>query len=436
MKRNREAGQALIFAVLALGLLLMGFVGLGIDVGYLRYEKRLQQAAADSAAIAGASDLGYGGHSAALAAAAAASATSGYSDNTGAQNTPCGTSAHIGCVKVTVNNGPASGPHSGVATSADYVEVYVAATYSTFFMRVLGIPNATVTARAVATNLSSGINNGCLFTLGNPSSKIQGININGKATLNATTCGIVDNGDYDPVGGALTVNAGTFGVAGTCSGSGCGKGSVTCANQSSANCPAYGEPAAGNPMASETPPCNPCTGGTAASSNGNYTFNPGTYTSISLSGNGTDTFNPGIYIINGSGGVSCSGTPAIIGTGVMFYFTNGATFNCQGNDNINLTAPSSSNCASCAAQYDGILMYQDPADTNGPSLGGNTGSSYGGVLYFPTSQVTFFGNANSIDVGIVIADSFALSGHPTVNLQGLSGITPPVNFVKNAILVE
>src|ERR1019366_1085327 len=171
MKRNREAGQALIFAVLALGLLLMGFVGLGIDVGYLRYEKRLQQAAADSAAIAGASDLGYGGHSAALAAAAAASATSGFSDNTGAKNTPCGTSAPIGCVTVTVNNGPASGPHSGVATSADYVEVYVAATYSTFFMRVLGIPNATVTARAVATNLSSGINNGCLFTLGNPSSK-------------------------------------------------------------------------------------------------------------------------------------------------------------------------------------------------------------------------------------------------------------------------
>ena len=81
-------------------------------------------------------------------------------------------------------------------------------------------------------------------------------------------------------------------------------------------------------------------------------------------------------------------------------------------------------------------MYQDPADTTGPSLGGNTGSSYNGVLYFPSAQVTFYGNSRGTDVGIVVADSFALSGHPTVNLSGITGITPPVNFVKNAILVE
>ena len=65
MKRNpatrkEEAGQALIAAVAALGVALMGFAGLGIDMGYMRYEKRLQQTAADGAAIAGAADLLYG----------------------------------------------------------------------------------------------------------------------------------------------------------------------------------------------------------------------------------------------------------------------------------------------------------------------------------------------------------------------------------------
>jgi hypothetical protein len=113
----------------------------------------------------------------------------------------------------------------------------------------------------------------------------------------------------------------------------------------------------------------------------------------------------------------------------MFYFTNGATFNCQGNDNITLSAPTS-------GTYAGILFYQDPADTNGPSLDGNTGSFYTGVLYFPSSQVTFFGNSTGTSVGIVIADSFALSGHPTVNMQGLAGITPPALLVKSAVLVE
>jgi uncharacterized membrane protein len=35
-------------------VVLMGFMGLGLDMGVLRYEKRLQQSAADAAAIAGA----------------------------------------------------------------------------------------------------------------------------------------------------------------------------------------------------------------------------------------------------------------------------------------------------------------------------------------------------------------------------------------------
>ena len=81
-------------------------------------------------------------------------------------------------------------------------------------------------------------------------------------------------------------------------------------------------------------------------------------------------------------------------------------------------------------------MYQDPADTNGPSLGGNTGSFYDGVLYFPKSQVTFFGNGNAVDVAIVVADAFALSGHPTVNLQGTAGLPPGVNVILDATLVE
>src|SRR5215831_6270984 len=60
MKRRNEAGQSLVFVAVGL-LALLGFVGLGIDMGVLRYERRLQQSAADGAAIAGATNLAFGG---------------------------------------------------------------------------------------------------------------------------------------------------------------------------------------------------------------------------------------------------------------------------------------------------------------------------------------------------------------------------------------
>ena len=69
-------------------------------------------------------------------------------------------------------------------------------------------------------------------------------------------------------------------------------------------------------------------------------------------------------------------------------------------------------------------MYQNPADTVGPSIGGNDGSFLNGVLYFPKSEVTFYGNNSSFAAGIVVADALALSGNPTVNLQGSAGLPP------------
>jgi hypothetical protein len=418
MKRKKEAGQALVFAAVGL-VVIIGFAGLGIDMGMLRYQKRLQQTAADSGALAGANNLAFPASGGITTGAKNASAGNGFADGTNN-------------VTVTVNNPPTSGPHDG---NAKYVEVLVTAVQPTYFMKVLGINSQTLTARAVATNVSGVTSGGgCLYTLGAPSSAIEGVNINGHATLNAITCGIADNGNFSTSGNALTVCAGTFGVAGTTSdtggqGSTCTNKAVTCSAQAGP-CPATGMPAATNPMSYLTPPCSPCTGGISVGNiNNTQTLNPGTYASvIKIQGNGNVTFNAGVYILNG-GGVSCSGTPTIQGTGVMFYFTNGATWNCNGNTSVQLTAPSS-------GTYAGILMYQDPADTAGPAIGGNNGSFLTGVLYFPKSEVTFYGNNSSYAVGIVVADALALSGNPTVNLQGSAGLPPGVSIITNAILVE
>ncbi len=58
MRRNSEAGQALAITIVVM-VALIGFAGLGVDMGMLRYEKRLQQSAADAAAIAGANDVAF-----------------------------------------------------------------------------------------------------------------------------------------------------------------------------------------------------------------------------------------------------------------------------------------------------------------------------------------------------------------------------------------
>src|SRR5215469_6949639 len=103
MRRRKQAGQALVFAAVGLTVLL-GFAGLAVDMGVLRYEKRLQQTAADAAAVAGASNLASasGGW---LQGAQAAATANGYTDNAGGSASSCTASgAAMGTVCVEVNN--------------------------------------------------------------------------------------------------------------------------------------------------------------------------------------------------------------------------------------------------------------------------------------------------------------------------------------------
>src|SRR5437868_9585661 len=59
MKFTKQSGQVLFGTAAAL-VVLAGFAGLAIDMGTLRYQRRLQQTAADGAAIAGAQNLAFG----------------------------------------------------------------------------------------------------------------------------------------------------------------------------------------------------------------------------------------------------------------------------------------------------------------------------------------------------------------------------------------
>src|ERR1700736_6132668 len=110
MSRKNEVGQTLIFAALSLSVLL-GFVGLGVDMGILRYEKRLQQTAADAASVAAASNLSFGGVE---PGAQNAAASTGFTDNGGGQISNCKNTAAVGKVCVQVLNPPGAASVNGV----------------------------------------------------------------------------------------------------------------------------------------------------------------------------------------------------------------------------------------------------------------------------------------------------------------------------------
>lgn len=476
MTRKSEAGNILLVTALCLTVM-MGFMGLAVDLGMVRYEKRLQQTAADAAAIAGANDLAYQGSGSVTTSATNAATENGF---TGSGSGSCVSTGGVtsgaasGTVCVTVNNGPqylnalgGSDPHYN---DPNYVEVVVSEVRPTYFMGFLKIFTTTVTARAVATDLSGGTSSqNCMYTLGAPASEI-GVTGKGTPTLNVTSCGIVDNGNFDP-GASETVNACNFGVSGTNTANGNKTGNVNC--DGNGFTPSYGMPTQQDPLKNLTAP-SPTTPATS------YTAPPASctgypcaiYNGINIPANSTVTFPPGVYVVTGND-FACGSNSTVNAYGVMFYFTNGATVNCQGGVTMNMGAPCSTSgctCASgtsqscycdtteCPSQYDGILMYQDPNDTNtgiptkgnkapcpppgsgtntGPELGGNATANFWGVLYFPADQVYMTGTSGAtLNVGTSISDSMCTDGTITINMQGTSGMPTPLPTLSNAILVE
>ena len=151
--RHAERGQILPFVGLSLAIL-MGFAAFAVDLGYLRYQQRLQQTAADSAALAADWAL--------YSLSSPTNSTCGDSSGAGAPTSVCtagqnaatnnGFSSATSCsgtatVCVTINYPPQSGAYQG-STSA--VEAIVKAPYPGFFSQFLGSSTNWVSTRAVA----------------------------------------------------------------------------------------------------------------------------------------------------------------------------------------------------------------------------------------------------------------------------------------------
>lgn len=391
-KQQRESGQALVAAVFGL-VVLLGAAGLAIDVGYLRYQRRLQQSAADSAALAGAAESAAGN---ATSAAQADSSLNGFTNG-------------VNNVTVAVNPAFAFGTNTGV-------QVQVSAVQPTFFMRIFGVNTATVSTVAVA--LFSSTKN-CVYALNG-----FGTALNNGATVAAPGCGIVVNSNLLNTG---SITANSVSVHGTASGSATSPAAVT------------GTVEAGDPLYRLTPPAGG-TGCTAATYNGPTgaapPLNPrplrqGRYCSIVVTGNVNLTLNPGTYTIT-TGGVSLNGKGTVTGTGVTIYLTGNAgsvAINTAptANETLQLRAPTTSALA-------GILFYQDPGNTQTANIDGKGTSRLQGALYFPGATLNLSNTGTLAAYTLAVAKTLSLGG--TVNLGSNFSSLPGGSPIKNAVLVE
>ena len=463
MKMNKQSGQVLIGVALAL-VVLTGFAGLAMDMGTLRYQKRLQQSAADSAAIAGASNLTYSGAS----TAAQVSATqNGFPDGGGSALSNCAGAVAIGTTCVEVHNGPQDVTFNGVTISAgshpndaNYVEVLIAKVQPTYFMNIFGVPSKTVVARAVATNTGGGPAGGagCIYTLGTPSKKLNvqnaGVGGTGNVILNGPTCGIVDNGNF-VANGSVQIKAGSIGVGGAYNGPSLQSSCTGTGLPANGVCPepVTGMPYSGDPFASKYPIPSAPAPGTVATVSGVTTYTPGSFAGITINAGQNVIFSPGLYYISSNtfkinGGANvCGGgnanftvspftcTENAATGGVTFFMAGTSSLQIDGLSNVKMFAPDS-------GTYGGLLFYQDPLNTSLATINGTDQSEFQGLIYMPSADLEFAGTAgfnSTSKYTVIVTDQLLVKGGPEVNLNSdFSGLTggPLVGALKWAILVE
>ena len=127
-------------------IVVIGFLGLAMDVGYLQVMRMRAQVAADAGALAAGHEILNGNTSQITTSGCNDASLNGFTNG-------------VNGVTITVNRPPASGAHTG---DDKYAEVNVAKDQPTFFMRLFGINSVNVKARALGRPGSSPT---CLYVL-------------------------------------------------------------------------------------------------------------------------------------------------------------------------------------------------------------------------------------------------------------------------------
>ena len=388
---------------------IVGFIGLGVEVGMWYKERRDIQTAADAAALSGMFEKNGGGTDAEIIAAATADATrNGYSAATDT---------------IAVNIGPESGPH---LDDTAYIEVIINRQLTTMLSQIVLDTAPKAYARAVS-GISGGDDEACVLAL-SPTAQ-DAISMNGAgSSVNMNGCGVFSNSSH--ASKAVNIQNGTFEVDCIASVGGINVGgtiSTSCAGTKT------GQAALDDPYSAIDVPAY---SGCDQDPSGNQAYAPtssdpdlseGVYCGgITISSGETIFMNPGIYIMD-EGNFTVNGGGTITGSGVTIILTASdgsgyGTISINGGGTINLTAPTSSdNSGSIQGDYTGMLFYQDRAAGSSSSLNGtingNSNVELGGAIYMPENNLSFTGGAEVGSDGclLLVAQEVSFTGNADID---------------------
>jgi Flp pilus assembly protein TadG len=392
-RHTGERGQILPLVAICL-VVLMGFAGMAVDVGYLQYAQHQQQNAADAAAIAGAQEIMAGG-----------SITTAVRNDAQENGFTNGTNG----VQVTAYNPPQSGPFAGVTAA---VQVTVQSPHQTFFGRLFGLGGGETTQAVGLVTANNA--NGCIYLL-NPAGNA---NFNGG---NVTApCGVLLNPSSINMNGA-TLDANTIGYAGSRP------------NENGATFP-NATPA---PMLQVADPCSAIVGCAYLTAhppdqsgcqtfNGNGYHGPlnsGCYSNLNL--NGATVTMSGTYVFTGSQNFNGA---TLTGSNVTIYVAAGADAPNFNGANVTLSPPSATSTPA-TGNYPGVLYYQAAGNTNNPNFNGG-GVHVSGLVYAPgASSVNYNGSAGGYLVLVVGGGNFNGS-----NTTSLASPPPGGGLIRQAVL--
>jgi hypothetical protein len=418
-RRTDRNGMVAVQVVVSITAL-VGVAAIVLDGGLLLTERRHAQAAADAAALAGATDLfkNFKTNGGADPSGTAAAAARDYVT----QNYATAFQSNIQ-TPITVNIPPSSAQSLPAHRKVGYVEVIVQYNHPRFFSSLFGSSSIPISARAVAqgTFLPPAPAVMALDKSASPAFKANGggtLNISGTGSLVVDSSG---SPALSNVGGAVITAPGGIDVTGSVSGGGTYTPAVT-----------TGTAPIPDPYAYLPTPSVPGTNG-SISQRGNTGFWdiwPGNFASDPFKNtakNGdTVYFHQGLYYLQ-AGMSQPSGTNLIMAKydpanlngdnsengGMMFYIAAGS-FSLSGNTGTTLNLDGMT-----SGTYQGMLIFQSRTDSQKMSITGNgTVFTLNGEIYAPDAEIDLAGNGAASTIGTgVIADTLVISGNGTINVN-------------------
>ncbi len=376
---------------------ILGMLGLAVDVGWAYYRQQAAQAAADAAAVAAAR--------AAVTFAAGGSMSCGSTVSCYATANNCPSTApgsasssfNAACMLASANGFTTSGidtvsvqagTSSPVPTVSGPAPAYwvvvrvneaLPALFGAAFARGGLSPGAVSTAGAFVSASP------CLLTLGTGGG--SGITAAG-TSITTNNCDVDVDSNLTMAGGSISTGTGHTRVV----------GSNTSAGTTFTPAVLTGQPVVADPFAAMQPPTvGACTdGGGVSFAGGTNTISQGVYCHTISGAGGTLTLNPGLYILEN--GISIAGT-TIVANGVTIYIQGGGIS--MAGPTVTLSPPSS-------GAWMGVAIFESRTDASPVSLAGAT-NTINGLIYTPDAGLSVAGGSGA-QVSLV-CNSFTAAGN-------------------------